>query len=460
MKLNLKRMTLSLMLICLTLSGCGGGSNDSPAVPQNQPPAVNAGNDFSIDEKSQVELNGTATDSDGNVVSIRWSQTSGPLVDLESANNNIALFIAPSTNDTIALSFTFTATDDSGLNASDEVTVTIEPVNEPPIIQILAPKIASTSEIVLLDASNSTGDSQIASFLWQRTDANPIEISVDGLSGPVLTITIPELDYTSLLSFSLTVTDSDNLVSEKIINLGVVPKIESVMNDTGKDLCDGFNYVASSEYNLSCNLDTTPSGDIIPRSQDGHVGRDATAPSNQDGKAGFNFIKLDSDGAALDKSSTDHRCVLDNVTKLTWEIKSATNPARFKEYTYSWYQRDIENNGGVRGTINGGNCQETSCDTEAYIEYLNTTEHCGFNDWRLPEVMELESLKDYGQLPPDSVGRIDNEYFNDIVEPEFWTNSPWQFIPSSAWYVDFNGGSGVNQKTEAKAVRAVRGGQQ
>jgi hypothetical protein len=66
--------------------------------------------------------------------------------------------------------------------------------------------------------------------------------------------------------------------------------------------------------------------------EDADYGRDVTDSDNTDGDAGFSFTKLDSTGKELAASSTSWACVLDNVTGLVWEVKTADNTG----ITYDW----------------------------------------------------------------------------------------------------------------------------
>lgn len=85
----------------------------------------------------------------------------------------------------------------------------------------------------------------------------------------------------------------------------------------------------------------------------------------------------------------------------------------------------------------------------------NTANYKGHNDWRLPNRTALESLVDLGVANP----AIDATKFSATPAEKFWSSTTYAPTPSSAWQVDFNdGNSGPAAKTEAHAVRLVRGG--
>lgn len=93
----------------------------------------------------------------------------------------------------------------------------------------------------------------------------------------------------------------------------------------------------------------------------------------------------------------------------------------------------------------------------AKIVALNTANFAGFSDWRLPNINELQTLADYGQINP----AINLGFFNIGVDGTtyiYWSSTTYQGNTGSAWAVDFaSGGVAANGKSGADFVRAVRG---
>lgn len=111
--------------LCACGGGGGGGSSTAPP-PANVPPVAEAGVAQSVSAGELVTLNaGDSRDSDGSIVSTAWSQSEGPTVELEGADQSQASFIAPSLGEDRELVFTLIVTDDDGATASDSVTVTV-----------------------------------------------------------------------------------------------------------------------------------------------------------------------------------------------------------------------------------------------------------------------------------------------------------------------------------------------
>lgn len=95
--------------------------------------------------------------------------------------------------------------------------------------------------------------------------------------------------------------------------------------------------------------------------------------------------------------------VTDSVTSLTWQRNHAA-------MTYSW------------------------ADAVAYCEDLTLA---GSSDWRLPTVIELESIADYGRFSPS----IDLVIFPGTPGFQFWSASRNAAFDSYAWVVHFSQGN-------------------
>jgi hypothetical protein len=98
--------------------------NDQP----NVAPIANAGLDQAVDEKVIVNLNGSATDSDGIIVGYSWTQVSGTAVIIDDADKDTASFIAPATAKHLTLTFSLEVTDNENAVDSDVVNIAILPL--------------------------------------------------------------------------------------------------------------------------------------------------------------------------------------------------------------------------------------------------------------------------------------------------------------------------------------------
>jgi hypothetical protein len=71
------------------------------------------------------------------------------------------------------------------------------------------------------------------------------------------------------------------------------------------------------------------------------------------------------------------------------------------------------------------------------VAYCPTLTLAGHSDWRLPSVIELMSIVDYGQSNPS----INPTYFPSTPVGSFWSSSPFDGEPANAWLVGFSDGS-------------------
>lgn len=135
--------------------------------------------------------------------------------------------------------------------------------------------------------------------------------------------------------------------------------------------------------------------------------------------------------------------ITDTTTSLTWEKESDDGSIHDGDAWLDW-------NGAF-----------------AKIAALNATAFAGHTDWRLPNVIELQSLADYGAPIPN----VPPVFHTGCVRgctvltcsctrlAPYWTSTTTRDVPDFARQVDFRWGLvGAQRKSNAIPVRAVRGG--
>jgi RHS repeat-associated protein len=143
--------------------------------PPNQAPTANAGSDQSIVLPGTASLNGTVGDDGlplGSSLATLWSQVSGPGT-VTFANPNVTVTTASfSVAGTYVLRLTAS---DSQLYSSDDLTITVDPENQPPVVN------AGPDQTITLPASANLNGS-VTDDGWPR--GSSVSVLWTKLSGP------------------------------------------------------------------------------------------------------------------------------------------------------------------------------------------------------------------------------------------------------------------------------------
>lgn len=219
-KVSLSNLVAGTYVFTLTVTDNDGLTNSDDVrvtVIQgtvNNNPVVNAGADIIVRQPATTAiLTATATDVDGSISTILWSQQSGPSATLAGENTN-----------TLSLSnlvlgvyvFKVEATDNNGASASDDVTVTVLPAgtNNPPNVlagsaRVLSLPVTSTT----LNGSASDPDGNLQQVLWtlqsgpntpQLTGENTTTLNIQGLILGTYTFRLTATDNEGASAFSQT----------------------------------------------------------------------------------------------------------------------------------------------------------------------------------------------------------------------------------------------------------------
>jgi len=143
--------------------------------------------------------------------------------------------------------------------------------------------------------------------------------------------------------------------------------------------------------------------------------------------------------------------VTDNLTGLTW-LKNAN----CADTTRSWENAlDDVANLNANGTMNGNNCGVNDRNDDRSDD--RSSRNNNQNDWRLPNVKELQSLIDFSQAGP----ALSNGHpFSDVQMDGYWSSTTNAYLASRAWYVLFEDGIVMNTtKSNTRYIWPVRGGQ-
>ena len=375
-------------------------------------------------------------------------------------------------------------------------------------------------------ANATANDITIDSLLATLTEVEDI-MAIDGFQVVEniadLNFTVDGLENLSLFFFIVTAVNEEGEGAASQIEATAMPRATVVLSqpldDTGTTLCADFAFGIDTQdlnedgFLSTADLDVDGDGDIFEHDnrivcgevdddadpipalaqQDASQGLDAVAVDEVDGIAGFSFTKLDEVGSPLEATAAEWSCVLDNNTGLTWETKSDDpDSLHFFEDRFSWFDADNTQNGEEPGfevpSTAAANDDEgddicfgftdgdatTFCNTSAFINRVNDAALCGFTDWRLPDLIELRSLVNYGLDNDDQdnlLPSVDLSFFpNTAIDggiPEtnvdggvlYWSSQTTVRSPASAWAMFYGfGGAPFMSKGTPNVVRLVRSG--
>lgn len=271
-------------------------------------------------------------------------------------------------------------------------------------------------------------------------------------------------------------------------NQHVPVRLAKPLNDTGTNYCreahvENQNLTPTKEAKVTSEPSYTqtqaspePSSqhknscDRTLYKQDAHIGRDALAQKNTlkkmgTGHSSFDASRLDEKGKALDNQNTQWRsqgheednsqwsCIRDNHTGLVWEVKSDdTSAFNYANLKYSWYNTNTAENGGIAGLQNTDDCNGIACNTQAYIDALNSKRLCGSEQWRLPTINEQLTLAitDFVDLA------MDRNHFPNAKNDQYWSSQTYVPRRALSWYFYYSDGSAASAlKTTPVYVRLV-----
>ncbi len=176
--------------------------------PDRAPVAI-AGADFAANERTLVQLSGTATyDPDGDPLIYNWTQVSGPAVVLNGSHTSTPNFVAPEVGAAgVLISFQLIASDAFLQSAPSIVKIQINNVNRPPVAIAGPNQIVDERTIVNLDGTSSFDpDNDPISYQWSQISGPSVTLGMSSLPNP--SFTAPEVPLSgAILSFVLTTSD-------------------------------------------------------------------------------------------------------------------------------------------------------------------------------------------------------------------------------------------------------------
>ncbi len=179
----------------------------------NIPPVANAGLNQSITlPTNSATLSGSGTDVDGTVISYKWTKISGPATGtITNAANPVTTITGLSAG---VYTFELKITDNNGATATDNVQVTVNPENIPPVANAGPDQSVLLPAAATLTGNGTDADGTIISYKWRQ-----ISGPADKLTSPNTAITVLDNLIAGVYKLELTVTDNKGATGKDTVNI-------------------------------------------------------------------------------------------------------------------------------------------------------------------------------------------------------------------------------------------------
>lgn len=205
--------------LTVTDNAAGSGFDETTVIvtAANQAPTANAGPDKTIQlPTNSTTLPGSGSDPDGSISSYLWTKISGPSATLSNASTPV---LSLSSLVQGIYVFRLTVTDNNASSGSDDISLTVQSANVPPIANAgPSQTITLPTNSISLVGSGTDSDGNITSYLWEKVSGPSVSISGS---------TTPSLSLNNLVVgsyvFRLTVTDNNGATGTSQTNVTVLP---------------------------------------------------------------------------------------------------------------------------------------------------------------------------------------------------------------------------------------------
>ncbi|MEQ3511832.1 DUF1566 domain-containing protein [Pseudoalteromonas sp. BZB3] len=231
----LRRASLSVIASFLLL-GCGGGGSDSNDTVENA--SVNAGSDFSVEEKAEFTLSAIGSPAGGTYT---WQVMEGPSMEGFPQEGKDLKLAAPDVKTDTSATLKVEYLAPSGVLVSDTVTIAIGSRNQLPIPHIKKTlpdrdELQYKDEITLSadESKDPDENGKIIEYLWEQVSGP--ELTFERNDQITLKFIHPLLSANDTARFKLTLTDDEGGQSSTEFSLTLYKNAQVVFADAGEDI--------------------------------------------------------------------------------------------------------------------------------------------------------------------------------------------------------------------------------
>jgi len=192
-----------------------------PNTCTNRAPTATVGPDQEVNEGMPVTMTATASDPDGDVLALTWTQTSGPAVTLSGGD-----FTAPLVTADTALTFELTVSDGRAVVGPFAHTVLVKNTNRAPVASLPAVVEVAEGELATVLGTGTDPDGDTLTYAW--TQVSGPAVTLVGVDTDKVTFTAPPVDADTVVALELVVRDAE--LASAPARVEVVVRDRPVMN--------------------------------------------------------------------------------------------------------------------------------------------------------------------------------------------------------------------------------------
>lgn len=186
-----------------------------PNTCSNQPPVTIVGPDLEVDESTRVVLVGSATDADGDTLTLTWMQTAGPLGVV-----NGSAFTTPEVSVDTVVTLQLTASDGRLTSSPLAQRLTVKNVNRPPVASAPRSLAVTAGDPVTVQGAATDSDGDALMFEWTQSSGAAVMLSA---AGNTVRFVAPAVTEVEVIELTLVARDAAAASAPVVVEITINP---------------------------------------------------------------------------------------------------------------------------------------------------------------------------------------------------------------------------------------------